>query len=377
MNKSLRSEIWQIGLPIILIVVLGLLLFKLSISDILAQSGAVTLLVDKLLPMVLELALLFIFFKIGYYIIITIGLLRFGKQLFGKHKIAKAKRIFNVVWWTLFGLISLLIIVDDPAVVLTSAGLVGLGLTVELQKPIMNFVGWNVIVFRDVYEEGDRIKIGEVRGDVKEIQIFNTTLYGLLDTSDQRSQKIITIPNELVLTTDVENYTQESNYILNELLISVTYESDYTHAMKILERIIRQAISQNIKSYIKKRKEDELRLNRIISSLVRKKEEYDLEKKQKINIKEEIAKLQSLSEEFKPKIRLEMADSAIILVAQFLTPYDAIKRTRTKINKAFLDAISTDNSIEVAYPHMQLVMNDNSKKDQAKRLRAVKTAKKK
>ena len=140
--------------------------------------------------------------------------------------------------------------------------------------------------------------------------------------------------------------------------------------MKVLEKIIQQTISQNIRSYIKKRKQDQTRLNRLIGGLVRKRDERSEMQKEKTDITEEIKQLKSLSDEFKPKLRLEMADSALILVAQFLTPYDAIKRTRTKINKAFLDAIEPEDvNIEVAYPHMQLVFDDNSKKKMMKKVK--------
>jgi esterase/lipase len=76
--------------------------------------------------------------------------------------------------------------------------------------------------------------------------------------------------------------------------------------------------------------------------------------------------VENLEEEFKPKIRIELASSSILLIAQFLTPYDQVKKNRTKINVAFLDAIAKRKDIRVAYPHVQLIYDKNNRKDKKK-----------
>ena len=233
---------------------------------------------------------------------------------------------------------------------------------------MLNLVGWLTIVSKDIYSEGDRIRIGNIRGDVKEIQVMNTVLYGLLDTSDNRNQKIVTLPNELVLTSDVENYTKNSNYLLEELKISITYESDYKKAMTLLDGIITKHLKENIKAYINKEKNKKIRLGSFLKDVAKnrkkysKKENVDNIQKEMDDIQKEIDNLEERGEDFKPKIRLEMADSSLILIAQFLTPYNSIKKNRTEINIAFLDSIKKDKNIEVAYPHMELVLGRRTTK---------------
>ena len=320
----------------------------------------------ELVPSVFILLLLFVVF---------ILLFNFFEYFIKKSKVVDDRskltliHIGRVVWWGFFVLLTAFFLFKNIDALITSLGLVGLGLSFALQKPVLNLVGWLTIVTKDIYSEGDRIKIGGIRGDVKEIQVMNTVLYGLLETSDNRNQKLVTIPNELVLTSDVENYTKNSNYLLEELKISITYESDYKKAMNLLDSIITTHLKSNIKAYITNEKKKKLKLGSFLKELSQKdkpvlktEKNADAIQKEIDDIQKEIDKLEEKGDDFKPKIRLEMSDSSLILIAQYLTPYNQIKKTRTEINLEFLDAIKKDKNIEVAYPHMELVIGRRSMK---------------
>ncbi|MBR9705582.1 mechanosensitive ion channel [Candidatus Pacearchaeota archaeon] len=267
--------------------------------------------------------------------------------------------------WTVFVLISLSILISNVTALIASLGLVGFGLTFALQKPILNFVGWLVLIFKRIYSEGDRIRIGSISGDVKEIQVMNTVLDGLLENSNLLSGKIVTFPNELVLTSDVENYTKESNYIREELSISITFESNYHKAVKLLKEIITVHVRKNKEKYIKKvaKKTNEVNvfINKMLKSKGKTKKqqvENDIEAERLKKEKEQMEnELKDIDKEFIPKIRVELLDSSIQLIAQFLTPYNHIKKNRTEINLAFLDAIRKEKDIEIAYPHMQVIQD--------------------
>ena len=57
-----------------------------------------------------------------------------------------------------------------------SLGLISLILGFALQTPISSFIGWIYILIRNPYHIGDRIQIGNIKGDVVEISYFDTTL---------------------------------------------------------------------------------------------------------------------------------------------------------------------------------------------------------
>ena len=54
----------------------------------------------------------------------------------------------------------------------TFLGLVGAGIVVALQSPIINLAAWAFIVSRYPFKVGDRIEIGDHAGDVVDIGLF-------------------------------------------------------------------------------------------------------------------------------------------------------------------------------------------------------------
>ena len=58
----------------------------------------------------------------------------------------------------------------------TYLGLLSAGLAIALQDPLVNLAGWAFILWRRPFSVGDRIQIGEYRGDVIDQRIFMFTL---------------------------------------------------------------------------------------------------------------------------------------------------------------------------------------------------------
>ncbi|MDO8480894.1 MAG: mechanosensitive ion channel family protein [Nanoarchaeota archaeon] len=319
--------------------------------------------IGKYLPRIVTVLLIFLFFKVGATLFFELVLPKFLKLLQSEDHILGIKRIGRFVWWSVFTLLSLSITIGHLGALMANLGLIGLGLTFALQKPILNFVGWLTLTAKGTYAEGDRIRVGQnIRGDVREIQIMNTVIDGLLDASDVKSDKVITFPNEFILTMDVENFTKDSNYIMDEMKIGITYESNYRKAAKLLENIISAYIKRNKKFYIRQIIHQQEQVDRGLGRLLSQK--YISSKEQKelhgFRVEEEALKrdmqeLETLEEEFRPKVRMELGDSSIQLIPQFFTPYDQKKKTRTEIILNFLDAIKAERDIQIAYPHMQLV----------------------
>jgi len=321
---------------------------------------------SDLMPYINKLLLicvLFIIFRILNHLLLKTFLRHAFRKLEVEDQYQRVFRLSNFVWWVLFTVGSVYLVVGNATAIFASIGLIGFGITFALQKPILNFVGWLNLVMKCSYSEGDRIRVGNIRGDVREIQVMNTVLDGLLHASDVPSGKTITFPNELVLTTDVENYTKTSNYVLEEIHIGITYESDYRKAMDILRDIITRQIQKNRPNYIKRIRLHEKRLNMFITKLLNRRQakacfdnELDEEAKRLEREKERIqSDLRELEDEFRPKLRLNLLDSGIDLIAQFITPYNHIGKNRTEIYIKFMDAIKQEKDIEIAYPHVEIV----------------------
>lgn len=119
-----------------------------------------------------------------------------------------------------------------------SLGIVGFAITFALQQPLFSLIGWMYIMIKRPYSVGDRVAIEESRGDVVEVDFFVTTLWeigGDLVTSNQPSGRVITLPNSVVLSSHVTNYSyQNFPHVWNELSIQVAYETDLEFAKQVM-----------------------------------------------------------------------------------------------------------------------------------------------
>lgn len=301
-----------------IIISLGLLLFLAvfwnRLDSILPQQELFSEL-PLFLPRIVLVIILFIIFQALHYVLrqVITRQKKLRKLVNQQHLL----KISTFTLWTVYTIISLSILINDFTGLLASIGLIGFGLTIALQKPISNFVGWLTILFKGIYKEGDRIQIGTIRGDVKEIQLMNTVLENLLEGSDIKDKKIVTFPNEYVLTQEVKNYTKEENYILSEIKIRIHFTDNYQKATTILEKSITEYIQANQQDY-------------------------------------QTTKKRIPKGEFTPRIRLEFDDSGIILIGHFLTPYDKIRMYKSAIYSNFLEAIKKERDIKIAYKRIHI-----------------------
>jgi small-conductance mechanosensitive channel len=131
-----------------------------------------------------------------------------------------------------------------------SLSLVVAAIAIALQDLFKNFVGGIVIYIAGIYRVGDRIDVHEKCGDVLEIGILYTTLMELKEwiNGDQETGRITSIPNSYVLSDSVNNYTKAHPYIWDEVIISVTSNSDWKKAMKRIRSIIENMTKDLIES---------------------------------------------------------------------------------------------------------------------------------
>ena len=147
--------------------------------------------------------------------------------------------------WLLAAGIALSVLLGDIRALAGSLGLVGLALSWALQTPIESFTGWLLNSFKGYYRVGDRISVGEVFGDVYRIDFLNTTVweYGGADRppgsvqAEQPTGRLITFPNNEILTGTVVNYTRDFPFVWDELAVPVANESDMSYALEVLEKV--------------------------------------------------------------------------------------------------------------------------------------------
>ncbi len=129
----------------------------------------------------------------------------------------------------------------------TYLGIASAGLAIALHETIANIAGWFFILWRKPFVIGDRIQIGETKGDVIDLRLFQFSIVevGNWVEAEQSTGRIIHIPNSHVLKERTANYHGAFNYIWNEIHVLVTFESDWRKTREILERIAKEKIESS------------------------------------------------------------------------------------------------------------------------------------
>ncbi len=164
--------------------------------------------------------------------------------------------VYRYFMWILILFITLSLLFKQVGSLITSLGLIGFGITFALQKPILNFVGWLTIVFNQTYKLGDVVSINNTNGRVYDIRVMYTNVAELNSIGDPTG-KSTSIPNEFVLTSSVTNFTKGTNYVWDEIVIYLTYQSNWKKAFKIAKEIVQDYYNKNIIKGVKKAFKDE------------------------------------------------------------------------------------------------------------------------
>jgi small-conductance mechanosensitive channel len=124
--------------------------------------------------------------------------------------------------------------VENPESLSLAFGLVGAGIVIALQDLFRNFVGGILILTGKIYSVGDRVEIDRVYGDVLDIGVFYTTLMEIRGwvSGDQASGRLTMVPNGRVLSSSMNNYTKDHQFIWDEITIPITYGSDWKVALE-------------------------------------------------------------------------------------------------------------------------------------------------
>lgn len=178
--------------------------------------------------------------------IIALVLIRFLvlNLIFRQLKDAKKRYLWKNgvknAYYILLIIIFLNIWIDQVDSIGTFLGLIGAGLAIALQVPIVNFAAWIFIAVRKPFDVGDRIEIGGVAGDVIDIRFFQFTLneIGNWVEADQSTGRIIHVPNGDVFRMSLANYDQGFSHLWIEIPVILTFESNWKKAKELLHEII-------------------------------------------------------------------------------------------------------------------------------------------
>lgn len=131
----------------------------------------------------------------------------------------------------------------------TFLGLLSAGIAIALKDIFINMAGWMFILWRRPFDIGDRIQIGEFKGDVVDTRVFQFSILevGNWVDAEQATGRIIHVPNGIVFSSPQANYSQGFDYIWNEQQINISLDSDYKRAKLILTEMLDNIFSKEYK----------------------------------------------------------------------------------------------------------------------------------
>lgn len=144
--------------------------------------------------------------------------------------------------------------IDD---LITFLSIIAAALTITQKESLMNLIGCALIYWRELFHTGDRVQVGNYYGEVTAIRTF---YFHMLEcdpkqSGDQTTGKIIKVPNGLVITAPVINYTELFPFTWQEFSIILTPDSDVQTARSVLTELIDNEIRHyylESKHYFKK-----------------------------------------------------------------------------------------------------------------------------
>lgn len=220
----------------------------------------------------------------------------------------------------------------------TVIGLVSAGVAVALKDPLMNLAGWLFIVWRKPFELGDRVEIGDYRGDVVDQGIFTFSLMeiGKWVDADDRTGRLLVAPNGRVFTDVLANYSKGwFDHIWNELEVTITFESNWRAAKELMTEIAKhhgEEPSAAVKTKMK------ARANQYIV----------------------------LENHLEPRVFTRVLDCGVGLTLRYLcAPYHR-RRTEEEVWEDILDAFHEREDIDFAYPTVRYYDNVHEGKPEAR-----------
>jgi len=116
----------------------------------------------------------------------------------------------------------------------------GMVLGWSLQAPVSGFAAWLLVSLKRPFRPGDRIQFPklDITGDLLDVGAMYTTLDQVGGTigSEEAVGRTIMVPNAMLFDQVVINYTvgQERAYMLDEVVVRITYDSNWDTAERIL-----------------------------------------------------------------------------------------------------------------------------------------------
>jgi len=178
-------------------------------------------------------------------VLVVIVLVRYSQRALGRY-VEDSQRRYRLKKLVAFGgyvvaILLLSIIFSDKLSGLTVLlGVLGAGIAFALQEVIVSVAGWVALSFGRLYDVGDRVQLGGIKGDVIDIGVLRTTLMecGGWINGDQYNGRVVRVANSFIFKEPVYNYSSDFPFLWDEIRIPVRYGSNYEMARQGFQQVL-------------------------------------------------------------------------------------------------------------------------------------------
>ncbi len=174
-----------------------------------------------------------------------------GKAFDGEN-VGSFMKIWDGIWKFVIAIFAILAVSGSLGLLGLTAGFLGMILGWSLQQPVTGIAAWIMIVLKKPFKIGDRVIIAGITGDVTSITLTHVILnqVGGSISGEERSGRGILIPNAILFQNIIVNYTLEQEFMLDEVPVRVTFDSDWEKAKKIMLQAAQSVTTEIIKDRV-------------------------------------------------------------------------------------------------------------------------------
>lgn len=295
--------------------------------------------------LLLTLALMLVFWLVARLLRRTVRFLMRGRK--DARALFWSKQAISIAVTVLFLIGFVSIWFDDPVRLATALGLVTAGLAFALQRVVTSVAGYYIILRGRLFNVGDRISLGGVRGDVIAVGFTYTTVMEMgqppsVQMADpamwvearQYTGRVVTVTNDKVFDTPVYNYSREFPYLWEETHIMIPYSANRRQAEQILLDVAQQHTVQ-----ISEMGEEALR---------------EMERRYFVR-----------ADNLRPKVYYRLTDNWLELTVRFICRSHGIRELKDTLNRGIIDQLDhagiplASTTVDVVgLPPLQVKMRD-------------------
>ncbi len=211
----------------------------------------------------------------------------------------------------------------------TYLGLLSAGVALALRDPLVNLAGWVFILSRHPFQVGDRIEVGDIEGDVIDVQMLSFSMLeiGGWVKAYQSTGRLVHIPNGWVFTRSLYNSSQGFRFVWDEVSVHVTFESDWPHAKALLSGIAE------------------------LHTL-----EFSAEAERQM--KEQSSSYPISYHTLTPCVYTSVVEHGVCLTLRYLAPVRARRGLAEAIWEDVLQTVAREDRITIAYPTQRITWHD-------------------